>query len=108
MVVADAKDQFDSVDDGTGIERNLGERYDGNEDTHQSCEGLGVTGRSEDVGGDGIADVIAEHEDAGYGCGGVEKILRHAICKPQDVSNGNLSRKLTVKLKVISRAFLYL
>ena len=62
--LVDAKDDVGGGDEGSGIEGDLGEGDDGDEDAHEDSHGLGIALRLEDVGGDGVADAVAEHEDA--------------------------------------------
>ena len=75
LLVVDAADQLDGVNDGPGVERDLGEGDNGDEGTHEGCEGFGIARCSEDVGGDGLADVIAKHEDASNSGRSIEQVL---------------------------------
>ena len=56
---------FEGGDDGARVEWDLGERDDGDEGAHEEGQNLGVAGLEQDVGGDFVADHVAEHEQAG-------------------------------------------
>lgn len=60
------------------LERDLGEGDDGDEDDDGDGDGVRIAFCEEDVGGDFVADVFAEHEKACYGDGEVEEVL--GIC----------------------------
>ena len=68
-------DVLDGVDHRPGIERDLSEWYDTYEGAHEDSEGGGVASCAEDIGGYGLANVIAEHKDSDSGCCGVEEDL---------------------------------
>lgn len=75
MLFVDTTDDVQSCDDRTGVERNLGQRDDGNEDAHYNLQSIGVALGLENVGGDGILDTITEHEHTNYGQAGIDKVL---------------------------------
>ena len=50
----------------TSAEGNLCEWYDGDEDAHGNGEYFGIPLALEDVGSDGLADGVAEHEDSNH------------------------------------------
>ena len=62
-------------DERPEVEGDFGEWDDGNKYAHEDSQGFGVSRRPEDVGGDGIRDTVAEHEDANYGEACVQHIL---------------------------------
>jgi hypothetical protein len=64
---------------GPSIERDLGERDDGDAQAHEKSQSAGVAGLHEDIGGDFVADRVAEHEQACDGCCCIEDPLRHSI-----------------------------
>lgn len=60
--------------DGSGIERNLGQRNDGNDTAQQVGQCLRVPGCQEDVGRNGIQDIVSKHEQTGNGGRGVKQV----------------------------------
>jgi hypothetical protein len=73
--VVEAQEHLDRGHDRTRVERDLGQRDDGDAHAHEEGQGAWVAGFEEDVGGDLVADVVAEHEKAGDGGGCVEEVL---------------------------------
>lgn len=73
MVVRIVKSQqhLDGTDNGAGVERDLGEWDDGDAHAHEKRQRARVAGLEQDVGGDLVADLVAEHEQADDGGGGV-------------------------------------
>lgn len=75
VVMVDAAEDVHGRDDGTGVEGDLGQGDDGDEDAHDDAHALGVSCRLEDVGRDGVLDAIAKHEQADDGQASVQDVL---------------------------------
>lgn len=84
-------------DEWAGVEGDLGQRDDGDEDAHEDGEGLWIARRLEDIGRNGILNAVAEHEDADDGQTGVEDVLRQRVSWSAAHSCGG---QLTEKEKV--------
>lgn len=61
---------------GSGVERDLAERYDSNEDAHGEGENPRVFRCADDIGGDLVPYSIAKHENA-----------NRSHCKINDILN---------------------
>jgi len=62
------RENLDGRDDGPGIERNFGQRDDGNAYTHDYREGAWVSGSLDEIGRDFCHDAVTKHEDS-HNCG---------------------------------------
>jgi hypothetical protein len=75
VLFVDTTDNVQSCDNRTGVERNLGQGDDRNEDAHYDLQSIRVALRLENVGGDSIFDTITEHEQTDYGQAGIDQVL---------------------------------
>lgn len=71
----DSGQNFQCGNNGSSVERNLGQGNDGNEDAEQEVEGTGVAARLEDVGRDLIHDTVAVHQQTDNGRESVQEVL---------------------------------
>nr|POE65203.1 hypothetical protein CFP56_34870 [Quercus suber] len=69
----EAEEELEGADDGPRIERDLGERDDGDADDEEVADAFRVAWAGEDVARDLVLDAIAEHEDARDGHEEVEE-----------------------------------
>lgn len=75
MVFVDTAEDIHCRDDGSGVEGDLGQGDDGDEDAHDDVHALGVSCCLEDVGCDGVFDAIAKHEQADDGQASIQDVL---------------------------------
>lgn len=75
VLFVDTADDIQCRDDGTSVERNLGQRDDGDEDAHDDLQSVGISLGLQNVGGNGIFDTVTKHEQTNYGQAGVDQVL---------------------------------
>lgn len=63
----EADEDFKGADDGAGVQGDFGQGDDGDADDDDDGQPLGVSLVGEDVGGDFVADGVAEHEETDDG-----------------------------------------
>lgn len=74
-VAVEAADDVGRGDEGPRVERDLGQRDDGDEDAHEDGRWPGEARSVENVGRDHFLGAVAEHEDADNGQASVERVL---------------------------------
>jgi hypothetical protein len=70
----EAKEDFKGADNWARVQRDFGEGDDGDADCDEDGCAWGVSFCQEDVAGDFVAHVVAEHEDAGAGHARVDDV----------------------------------
>ena len=75
LILKNPADDIESRDDVTGIQRDLGQWDDGNEDAHHDRETFRVSRRLENVGSNSFANSVAKHEYTDDGKASIQHVL---------------------------------
>lgn len=87
MIFVNPTHNISCGDERPGVQRNLCERNDGDENTHDHGERLGIARHSKNVGCDSLLDAIPKHENANDSQTGVEDVLHRVHGLVSDFSS---------------------
>lgn len=73
-LLVQTQQHFSSCDNRPRVQWDLGQWDDGDDGTEKVGHGTGIPFRQENVGRDGVHDVVAEHEEADDGHGHVQEV----------------------------------